>query len=202
MAKALAGAGAVHRVGVRSKFAKACPPYFTSPRLREEVKEAAVAFRTNILSADLDRPYPPAVARVHAVIDDVAAVIIIIRIVVVIGEGSKTESQEAMPMKSAGEATMEPATVEPATVEAATVEAAAVEAAASKATVTAASAAMTTSAAAMSKCRCRLNQADSRQCEQSHYPFAYHVCLHDLKSPTKHETPSQLEYSTTKKPDG
>jgi hypothetical protein len=174
--------------------------------LREEVKEAAVAFRTNILSADLDRPYPPAVARVHAVIDDVAAVIIIIRIVVVIGEGSKTESQEAMPMKSAGEATMEPATVEPATVEAATVEAAAVEAAAveaaaSKATVTAASAAMTT-AAAMSKCRCRLNQADSRQCEQSHYPFAYHVCLHDLKSPTKHETPSQLEYSTTKKPDG
>jgi hypothetical protein len=164
--------------------------------LREEVKEAAVAFRTNILSADLDRPYPPAVARVHAVIDDVAAVIIIIRIVVVIGEGSKTESQEAMPMKSAGEATMEPATVE-----AATVEAAAVEAAASKATVTA-SAAMTTAAAAMSKCRCRLNQADSRQCEQSHYPFAYHVCLHDLKSPTKHETPSQLEYSTTKKPDG
>jgi hypothetical protein len=164
-------------------------------------------FRTNILSAHLDRPYPPAVARVHAVTDEVAAVIIVvIRIVVVIGVGPKTKSHEATPMKSAGEATMEPTTMEPTSVEATTVKAtspkaATVEAAASKATtVTAATAAaVTTATAAASKCRRRLNQADSRQCEQSHHPFAYHACLHDLKSPTKHETLSQLEYSATKK---
>jgi hypothetical protein len=95
-------------------------------------------------------------------------------------------------MKSTGEATMEATTVEATTVEAATVKttsakAAAVETTASKATtVTTTAAAVTTATAtaAASKCRRRLNQADSRQCEQRHHPFAYHACLRDLKSPT------------------
>jgi hypothetical protein len=153
-------------------------------------------FHTNILSADLDRPYPPAVARRHAATDKIAAIIIVIRIVVVIGVGPKTKSHETTPMKSAGEATMESTAVEAASAKPATMEAAA-----SKATaVTAATAAaVTTTATAARKCRRRLNQADSRQCEQSHHPFAYHACLHDLKSPTKHETLWRLEYSAAKK---
>lgn len=141
--------------------------------------------------------------------DEIAAAITVIRIVVVIGVGPKTKSHEAAPMKSAGEATMEPAIVESATMETTTVkatscEATTVEAAASKATtVTTAAAAVTTaSATAMSKCRRRLNQPDSRQCEQSHHPIAYHACLHDLKSPTNSETLSERDYSTTKKTDG
>jgi hypothetical protein len=142
--------------------------------------------------------------------DEIAAAITVIRIVVVIGVGPKTKSHEAAPMKSAGEATMEPAIVETTTMEATTVkatscEATTVEAAASKATTvtTAAAAAVTTaSATAMSKCRRRLNQPDSRQCEQSHHPIAYHACLHDLKSPTNSETLSERDYSTTKKADG
>jgi hypothetical protein len=143
---------------------------------------------------------------VHALTDEVAAtIIIVIRIVVVIGVGSKTKSYEATPMKSAGEATMEATTVEAATVkttsmEATSSKAAAVEAAASKATtVAAATAAVTTATTtAASKCRRRLNQADSRQCEQRHHPFGYHACLRDLKSPTKHETLAQWKYSATK----
>jgi hypothetical protein len=132
------------------------------------------------------------VARVHALTDEVAAAIIVIRIVVVISVGSKTKSYEATPMKSAGEATMEATTVEAATVEAATVKttsakAAAVETTASKATtVTTTAAAVTTATAtaAASKRRRRLNQADSRQRDQRHHPFTYHACLRDLKSPT------------------
>jgi hypothetical protein len=119
----------------------------------------------------------------HALADKVAAAIIVIRIVVVVGVGSKTKSYEATPMKSAGEATMEATTVEAATVkttsmEATSAKAAAVETTASKATT------VTTATAAASKCRRRLNQADGRQREQRHHPFTYHACLRDLKSPT------------------
>ena len=124
--------------------------------------------------------------RVHALTDEVASAIIVIRIVVVIGVGSKTKSYEATPMKSAGEATMEATTVEAATVKTTSAKAAAVETTASKATTvtTTATAVTTATSAAASKCRRRLNQADSRQCEQRHHPFAYHACLRDLKSPT------------------
>jgi hypothetical protein len=88
-------------------------------------------------------------------------------------------------MKSTGEATMEATTVEAATVKTTSAKAAAVETTASKATtVTTTAAAVTTATATASKCRRRLNQADSRQCEQRHHPFAYHACLRDLKSPT------------------
>jgi hypothetical protein len=108
-------------------------------------------------------------------------------------------------MKSAGEATVEPSTMEATAMKATSSKAAAVEAAASKATTVTTTAAVTTAAttaSAASKCRRRLNQADSRQCEQSHHPIAYHACLHDLKSPTNHETLSRQEYSATKKTDG
>jgi hypothetical protein len=120
---------------------------------------------------------------VHAAADEIAAAIIVIRIVVVIGVGSKTKSREATPVESAGKATMESTAVETAAMEATSSKATTVEATASKATVAATAAAVTTAATAASKCRRRLNQADSRQCEQSHHPFAYHACLHDLKSP-------------------
>jgi hypothetical protein len=147
-------------------------------KARGEEGEAAIAFSHHVLSANLDRPYPPAVSRHHAVTNEIATAIIVIRIVVVIGVGSKTKSHEATPMKSTGEATMEPTAVETASVEATTVETTsakttAVEAAASEATtVTTTTAAVTTATATASKCRRRLNQADSRQCEQSHHPFA------------------------------
>ena len=129
-------------------------------------------------------------ARVYALTDGVAAAIIVIRIVVIIGVGCETKSYKTPPTKSAGEATMEATTVEAATVKTTSMEAtsaktAAVETTASKATtVTTTATAVTTATAAASKCRRRLNQADSRQCEQRHHPFAYHACLRDLKSPT------------------
>ena len=55
------------------------------------------------LSANLDGAYPPAVARQHAMTDDVAALVIVIGIVVVIGVGPKANSDEPTTMKSAVE---------------------------------------------------------------------------------------------------
>jgi hypothetical protein len=139
-------------------------------------------------TADLDGPYPPAIACHHAVTDDVAAVVIVIGIVVIIGVGPNTKSDEPTTMKPAVEA-VEAATAE-AAMDAGTAEAA--SAAATHDSVTAHAA--TATATAASQRRRRLNQTYRGQCEQSHHQFARHVSLHPEKSPVKHGTPSRPNY--------
>ena len=57
--------------------------------------------QANALSADLDGAYPPTIAGHYAVTDDVAAVVIVIGIVVVIGVRPDTKSHEPTTVKSA-----------------------------------------------------------------------------------------------------
>jgi hypothetical protein len=115
MAETLARDGAVHRVSLKHFRAKA-EAHFTSPRKERREVQA------NALSADLDGAYPPAIAGHHAVTDDVAAVVIVIGIVVVIGVRPDTKSHEPTTVKSAVKA-VKAATAEPA-MDAGTAEAA------------------------------------------------------------------------------
>src|ERR1700722_11231155 len=129
--------------------------------------------------------------------DDVAAVVIVIGIVVVIGVRPDTKSHEPTTVKSAVEA------VESATAETAMVAGTAEAASTHDGVADHAAATVTTHAApaaAASRRRRRLNQADRGQCEQSHHQFARHVSLHPEKSPVKHRTPSRPNYSATQKP--
>src|SRR5665213_3087982 len=101
MAAALACTGAVYRVGLKRERR----PALSSPRMREtgrgrsRVPISTPALSPQTLSADLDPSYPPAVTRQHAVTDEIAAVVIVVRIVVVIGVGSDTESHEGAVVK-------------------------------------------------------------------------------------------------------
>jgi hypothetical protein len=142
--------------------------------------------------------------------DDVAAVVIIIGIVVVIGVGPDTKSDEPTTMKSAvepvgttGETAMDAGTAEAAsaaTHDSVTAHAATATTHASVTAHAATTATTTTTVTTASECRRRLNQADRGQCEQSHHQFARHVSLHPVKSPLKHGTPPHPNYSATKKP--
>jgi hypothetical protein len=168
MAETLARDGAVHRVSLKHFRAKAGPRCISPRKERGEMQ-------ANALSADLDGAYPPAIACHHAMTDDVAAVVIVIGIVVVIGVRPDTKSHEPTTVKSAMEA-VESATAETAmdagTVEAASTasthdSAAAHASAAHDSVTTHATATVTTHAAtatAASQRRRRLNQADRGQC--------------------------------------
>jgi hypothetical protein len=97
-------------------------------------------------------------------------------------------------------ATTKTAMHHPGTVKAATAHSAVITASAHAAVTahTASASAATTTMAAASECRRRLNQTDRGHCKQSHRHFPQHASLHRVKSPTKHETLALAVYSVTK----
>jgi hypothetical protein len=150
-----------------------------------------------MLSADLDRSNPPAVAGMHAATDNVATavtivvVIVSVRIVVVIvAVGSEAEPYKRTSMKSAVKSSAKPSTVEATAIEVSTTKSTAMEASSAKtASVTAATSATT------SECRSWLSQADRCQCEQGYNRFPHHAYSLRTTSLPEDRTLSQQDYS-------
>jgi hypothetical protein len=139
--------------------------------------------QARILSADLERSNPPAVAGMHAATDNIATAVIVVVVIVCVGivsvivaVGSEAEPYKRTSVKSASvKSSIAEATACETSMKAATVEATPAAHAASVSTAAATSVTAATTAAATSECRSWLNQADRCQREQDynrlHYAF-------------------------------